>query len=231
MRGASVTSVPFEFDCVREAGFAMDPNQPQRFGYVLAFDGLGIEGSPAFKPDVQVSVPFNSDGPAYRYPGISIAKTASATGVGAASVIGIVEKFTWGGGVGDAVHLNFWCSQVNANQINSLQQRALKNTTIDKLGWWIADYDAETKSWYEASYPQDPTTIAGTIAGGDNPLLDVDLAGAPVKDGVDIMVYKVSISVAPAANEAYALMFANSVNKPTAKAWGLQVGTLSADSL
>lgn len=226
-----MASVPFEFNCVRGAGFVMDPNQHKRVGYVLALDGFGSTNPTGLSPDLQVNVPYNSPGPAYGYHGLPIDKSNGATGIGTAHVVGVIEKFTWAGAVGDSINIEFWCSQENATHIKSLQQLTLKNTGIKQLSWWIANYDQETKLWFEESYPKTPAAITGTIAGGDNPELNVDLAGAPVKDGVDVMVYKVAISVVPAANQAYALAFANSENKPTVKAWGLVVGSLAADSL
>ena len=76
----------------------------------------------------------------------------------------------------------------------------LKTTTVKALAWWIGDYDHETKSWYEKSYPLGPGLITGIIAGKENPELSVDLSGVPAKDGID--VYMISIKVAPAANQA-----------------------------
>jgi hypothetical protein len=73
-----------------------------------------------------------------------------------------------------------------------------------------------------------PSTISGTIQGGDNPALNVGLTGAPVTGSIDVILYKVTIEVIPAANQQYNLLFANSASKPIVKAWGLQVGTLAA---
>jgi hypothetical protein len=99
---------------------------------------------------------------------------------------------------------------------------------VSKLGWWIADYDQETKAWYEKSFPMSPSTISGTIQGEVHPTLSVELTGAPVKPGIDVIGYKVTIEVVPTANQQYALHFANSASTPLVKAWGLQVGTLAA---
>jgi hypothetical protein len=187
--------------------------------------------SPAIRFRAYGSEVRTQSGPAYGYPGVSIEKPAGATGTGTAHVVGIIEKFSWAGAVGDAIHIEFWCSRENATQIKLLQQLTLKSTVIKQLSWWIADYDQETKLWFEASSPKAPAAVTGTIAGGDAPMLNVDLAGAPVKDGIDVMVYKVAVSVVPAANQAHTLMFANSEKKPTVKAWGLVVGTLAAGPL
>jgi hypothetical protein len=81
--------------------------------------------------------------------------------------------------------------------------------------------------WYERAYPLEPHTITGIIKGKDNLEFNVDLTGASVKDGIDVMVYKVSMSVAPAANQQCSLHFANTSTMPVVKAWGLVVGQLA----
>jgi hypothetical protein len=46
-----------------------------------------------------------------------------------------------------------------------------------------------------------------------------------VKEGIDVYVYKVSVQIAPAGNQAYVLAFANSSTQPVAKTWGLVTGS------
>jgi hypothetical protein len=200
-----MAAVPFEYGCNVAGAFVTDPNGPP-VGWVTVLDGFGLAAG-SVKADLTVTQPLTG---------------------GTTSVVGVLEKFAWGGGVGDPLELVFHVSQENATQIKALQQTLLKNTAVSKLGWWIADYDQETKLWYEKSFPMSPSTVSGTIKAGDNPALEVDLAGAPVTDGIDVMVYKVAIEIVPAANQPYALHFANSAAKPVVKAWGLQVGTLAA---
>jgi hypothetical protein len=203
-----MASVPFEYGCNVAGAFVMAPNE-HPVGWVTALDGFGLSAG-GVKADLTVTQPVTR---------------------GRITVVGVLENFSWAGGAGDPLKLDFYVSQENATQIKALQQTALKNTRVSKLGWWIADYDQETKAWYEKSYPMSPSTISGTIQGNENPSLDVDLTGAPVKDGIDVMVYKVAIEVAPAANQQYALHFADSAAKPIVKAWGLQVGTLAATKI
>jgi hypothetical protein len=98
------------------------------------------------------------------------------------------------------------------------------------LGWWIVDYDPESKQWFEESFPASGAAITGLIAGQGYPELNVDLTPVPVTDGIEVDVYKVSISVVPAANQQYSLEFASSAGKPIVKSWGLVTGTLLAAS-
>jgi hypothetical protein len=67
--------------------------------------------------------------------------------------------------------------------------------------------------------------------GGANPELNVDLTPVAAKDGIDVMVYKISLSVVPGANLTYQLVFSNSSRQKAVKAWGLVVGTLASARL
>jgi hypothetical protein len=220
-----MASVQYEYDCVKGAGFMMDPNQHKRVGYVTSLSGFG---QAKFSADLTVAVPFNS-GAKPTFSGIQFVPGGSSS-LATASVVGVIEKFSWNGGVGDAIKIDFWVSQKNALQIKTMQQSALKTTSISALAWWIVNYDQERKVWYEQSYPL-AGSVAGVVAGGSNPSLNVDLTPAPVADGIDVYVYKVSLSVAPGANGSYTLHFANSVGAKQIKSWGLVVGTLAQGAL
>jgi hypothetical protein len=223
-RMARAATVPFNFECDRASAFLMDPNQHKRFGYVTDFAGLGV--TTPLARDLAVSVPWNAgSNPAYA--GLGFTPPTKTVPNASAKVVGVIEKFSWAGGVGDALEVEFWVSQQNALQIKSLQQAILKNTTVSALGWWIADYDQEKKLWFEESYPILPAKVSGVVAGKPNPDLNVNLTGVPVKDGIDVMVYKVALKLAPAANAAHTLQFANAAYKPVVKSWGLTVGTLA----
>lgn len=211
-----MASILFAYECSKAAGFVPDPNEPQRVGYVTA---LTI-GTTEYAKDMQVYVPavqpvgFKGLGP--------VAPTAANAGFGGIYVVGVLEKFDWDGGVGHPLKLEFYVSHDHAVQIKEAQQSRL-TTKIVTAAWWIVDYDVETKKWYEQSFP---TNAVGGVVGGtkDQPELDVDLTGVPAADGIDVNVYKVTVSVAPAANGQYMLHFANSPQKWVAKSWGLVVG-------
>jgi len=214
-----MASVPFVFECDQSSGFVMDPNEPRRVGYITDFHGLGM--SAPLPKDITISLPHTNQPPAYT-PIVPVQNQSTV------HVVGVLEKFEWDGSVGGALKFDFWVSQENAFQIKTLQQTTLKTTRSDSLGWWIADYDQETKQWYEQSFPQSSKAVSGIVANRDNPELNVDLTPVPAKDGIDVMVYKVSVAVVPGANLQYALSFANSSTKPVAKQWGLIVGKLAA---
>jgi len=218
-----MASIPFAYECDRATGFGLAPNSDLRFGYITRLDGFGL-AQPA-TPDLTVAVPYSGQP---RYSGITIKQPAAAGQPRAASVVGVLESFSWPGGVGDPITVNFWCSQQNAAAVKTVQQAALKTTAVRALGWWIVNYDQASKQWFEQSYPVSAPTVAGVIAGKGNPELNVDLTGAPVGDGIDVMVYKVSLSVQPTANQQFVLEFANSAAQLTAKPWGLVTGTLPA---
>jgi hypothetical protein len=140
-------------------------------------------------------------------------------------VVGIIEKFEWHGSAGDPISVDFWVSRQTATTVRAFQQSTLLTARVDALGWWICDYDQETGRWFEQSYPGSETAITGELGPKGDPRLNVDLNGAPVKDGMDVMVYKVSISVWPTAGVVYTLRLATTVNTPTVRSWGLVSGT------
>ena len=217
-----MATISFEYDCSREAGFVMDPNEQRRFGYVTALNGFGLPKT--LDADLQVHLPFNKgEMPSFRalkYIGPN-AKTPMAT----AKVVGVLDQFNWAGGVGDPIRLEFYVSQENAMQIMALQQRALKTTDIKALGWWIADYDQEDKKWFEQAHPVSITgAITGHINGKDNSELEVDLNPTLVKTNVDVNVYKVKLAVVPAGNYKYNLHFASSNDQKVIRSWGVLIG-------
>jgi hypothetical protein len=196
-----MTTVPFSFECNVASGFVMDPNAHPRVGYVTSFDGLGLPAG-GLKADLTVTRPVAGD---------------------TVTVAGVLAKFSWAGGVGDVIQLDFYVSLENAAQLKALQQTTLKTAAVKQFGWWIADYDQETRTWFEQAYPQSPP--AGIIVGKNNPALNVGLNPVKVKDGIDVSVYEVNIQVTPPANQQYALHFADSPTQKVVKSWGLVVGT------
>jgi hypothetical protein len=213
-----MASIPFAYECSTAAGFLPDPNEPQRVGYVTALTIGTTEYAKdltVFSPAVAGAVDFKGLGP--------ITPAAANGGLGKITVVGVLKKFEWDGGAGQPLKLEFYLSQRNAMQIKQAQESTLTPTKIDTVAWWIADYDVETKKWYEQSFPTN--AVSGIVGGTQDQLeLDVDLTGVQAKDGIDVKVYKVAVSVAPAANSRYTLHFANSPQKGVAKSWGLLVG-------
>src|SRR5208337_4771451 len=99
-----MASIPFEFECNKEAGFVMDPNEHWRLGYVTSLFGFGLEAPLA--TDLQVSVPFNTGAK----PAFTGLQYKSDSPVGSAEVVGVIEKFSWDGSVGGMISLDFCVS-------------------------------------------------------------------------------------------------------------------------
>jgi hypothetical protein len=223
-----MASVPFEFECDKAAGFVMDSNTHPRVGYVTALDGFGL--SQTLSRDLQVQVT-NITGAKPSVPSLEYTAGSGADTPAGAKFVGVIEKFSWNGGAGNPIKLDFYVSLRNAMVIKALQPFPLQPfplqaTAIASLAWWIVDYEQETKKWFEQSYPLGPShAIAGIIGGTGNTALNVDLTPVPVKDGIGVNVYKVSIAVAPAPNKQYTLYFADSSQKNVVKSWGLLAGT------
>lgn len=222
----------FDLPCNWRAGFVMDPTKKQRFGYVTALNGFGL--AQALASDITVYTPFNT-GAAPTYAGISsgyVAPSADAP-TGSAKVVGVIEHFSWNGGVGDPISLSMYISQENASQVKALQQLTLKTTTIKELGWWIADYDEEVKKWFEAAFPKTPDKVSGQINAPGRTDIRLHVATEPEKvaPNIDVNVYNLHIEIVPAANKQHTLHFANSDQKKVVKSWGLVVGTMATQSV
>jgi hypothetical protein len=191
-----------------------NPNEHKRVGYITTFQGMGLAPS-SLAPDIKVYTPYQG----------SPASGGKFTSTGnTAQVVGVIEKFEWSGGVGDPIEIDFYVSQKNATQIKTVMQQTLKSMKVDQLGWWIVDYDHETKKWYEQAYPLgsgSPGMVSGIIASKNNPDLNVYLTPVTVNNAV---LYKVTLKVAPAANLQYPLFFASSSNNRVTKTWGVKVG-------
>ena len=200
-----MAAVPVELECSVSSGFVMDPNEHQRIGWLTKLDGFGLPTG-GLQADLQVSDPL-------------------AAGNGKPMVVpvaGVLEKLSWAGGAADPLHLDFYVSQQNAAQIKALQQTALKNTAVKVLDLLVVDYDQGAKAWFTELIPGQP--LSGTIAGQGNPQLNVDLTPVPVKDGIDVNVYKVSIAVSPQAHQVYTLKLSSSSTRTVVKSWGVASG-------
>ena len=197
-----MATVPVVFECSVSSGFLMDPDEHQRIGWVTKLDGFGLPTG-GLRADLQVSDPL----------------AAGNGGPLAVPVAGVIEKFSWAGGTGDPLQLDFYVSQENAFQIKALQQTTLKNTAVKVLDFLIADYDQEAKAWFTALIPGQP--LSGTIPGKGVAQLNVDMTPVPVKDGIDVSVYKVSIAIAPSAHQVLALKLASSSTRTVVKSWGV----------
>lgn len=216
----------FDLPCDWRAGFVMDPTKKQRLGYVTALNGLGLARPLA--SDITVYTPFNT-GAAPTYSGL-VGYTAPSAGVptGSCKCIGVVEHFSWNGGVKDPISLSFYVSAENAAQLRALRLSA-KNTAISELGWWIADYDQEVKKWFEAAFPKAPDRVSGKVnAPGKRDIrLHVVTDPEKVAPNIDVNVYRVHVEIVPTGTVQHTLHFASSDLKQLVKSWGLVVGTMA----
>lgn len=204
--------IPFEFACDMTTGFLPEPREQKRVGYLTDFNGLDVGFGPSnsLAKDLQVFFP---------YPKPTYAPLGDQVVNGKVKVIGVLETFVWNGGVSDPLQFVCYVSQQSAIQLETLQQRSLKTISISSFGWWITDYDQETRTWYEQSYPLTPEP-GGQFKGQIN----IDVSNPmPVAEGIDVKVYQVSFEIVPAVNRQYALHFAKSSTQSVVKSWGLAV--------
>lgn len=135
--------------------------------------------------------------------------------------------------MGDPICISAYISAENANLIKTLQQMTLKTTSIKKLGWWIANFDEESKAWFEEAHPATPMVVTGQLnaPGGKDVRLAVADEPQKVAANIDINVYSLYFEVVPAANQTCTFHFANSKDKKIIKSWGLVVGKQAVTAL
>ncbi len=220
---STAASIAVSLDCDRASGFLPDPNQHKRVGYITSLDGFGLHS--ALTSDLKVVLPLSTSAP-ITYAPLKTATGLAQGGVLTAKVVGVISNLTWDGSVAGPLRITFYMSQENAAQLKASQQSTLKNAAVKSLGFWILDYDQERKVWFEALHPMTPAQLSGQVS--QSASLNVDLTPVAAKDGIDVNVYRVDLTVVPAANQAATLLLANSSTKPMVKSWGLTVGTLAS---
>lgn len=218
----------FDLNCDWKSGFVMDPTKKQRVGYLLSFDGLGLAAP--LPQDIDVFCPFNAT--ASDYTGKALVMDTAMTPA-KVTCVGVIDSFSWGGGVGDPIMISAYISSENAQQIKAKLQTTLKTTAIKSLAWWICNFDEENKVWFEEAYPKDPTAVTGQLnaPGKTDVRLYVADDATKVAPNIDVNVYHTTFEVVPAANASYVLGFAISQQKKHVKAWGLKVGTQAVAAL
>ncbi|EYF05025.1 hypothetical protein [Chondromyces apiculatus] len=218
----------YDFPCDWKSGFLMDPVKKQRVGYLVNFQGLDL--GEYLKQDIEVFCPYNADA---SYKGITAPADGGGSGMKKVTVVGVIDSFSWGGGVGDPISISAYISAENAQQLQVKQQTTLKNTKVTKLSWWLVNFDEETKAWFEEAYPMNPQEVAGQLNAPGKTDIRLSIASEAVKvaPNIDVNVYNVFFEIVPAANSTYDLRFATSASKQFVKGWGLKVGTLAEASM
>jgi hypothetical protein len=215
----------YEFPCDWKSGFVMDPTKKQRVGSLVSFNGIGLT-DPGLAPDVTVFTPYNVEGAATNYGKLTIADDK-------VNVVGVIDNFSWAGGVGDPICISAYCSAENALLVKGLLKMTLKTTSVKALGWWIANFDEETKAWFDEAHPAAPVEITGQLNAPGKKDVRLMVADEPTKiaANIDVNVYNIYFEVVPAANQTCDFHFATASGKNFIKRWGLKVGTQAEAAL
>jgi len=210
----------YNYQCDWKNSFATDPTKKPCSGYLLSFVGIGLVQS--LMPDLSVYTPY----PKGKTPLYTEAAKLLDGITGQIKCVGVIESFAWSGGVRDSICVTAYISAENAVQIKDLLKAGIKTTIVKGCKWWIINFDQESNSWYEASFPKNPANVTGQIAGGTaDPQLNVDLNPNVAN------VYKFTFGIAPAGNLIYSLRFATSVKTSNALPWGYVVDGSATSSL
>jgi hypothetical protein len=197
-------SNPLDFDCDWRFGFNLQPGLKGTVGYLLDWSGLG--GLNLTK-DIEVWNPFSTAGQ----------KVVSGTTI---KCIGLLEWLRFAGGQNDPFRLRAYLSRGNAADLRSKLARPLTNTRL-KLAWYIVDFDADDKLWYEAAFLKEPKTADASLDSmGGNLQISVDRAPTRISDTLDINVFGFEFQVVPALKKKVMLEFASGPSQKLVKQWG-----------
>lgn len=221
-----------DLNCDWKSGFMMDPTRKQRCGYLVGFNGLGLNQEPAKDNDlfkIRVFTPYNAASNEY-----TEVAPEDLDGQKVLDCVGVLESFSFGGGVGDPICISAYVSSEFANQLKAKQKASLETTIISKLAWWVVNYDVDDKSWFEEAYPKGNTESSDGIvmgqlnaAGGTDVRLSVAEQPTMISPNLDVQVFNIYFEVVPASDTTYALSFRQGSTKAYVKGWGLQVGSVA----
>lgn len=208
-----------DYNCDWKAGFILDPTKKQRVGYLTDFGGIGMNDPLAKNVTVFTPYQASNDEPTL-YGGVTIEEKK-------ATVVGVIESFSFAGGVGDPICIGAYIAAENATMLAAKMETTLTTTKITALGWWICNFDSENKVWFQEAYPKSHVTITGQLnaPGGNDVRLRVSPEATKIAQNIDVNVYHVYFEVIPAANETYDFHFAESSKTNFARNWGLKIGT------
>lgn len=213
----------FNLPCDWKSGFLMDPLKKQRIGYLTALKCIDLDD--ALKADVTAFTPFPADSGDY-------AGFSDIIDENKVNVVGIIESYSFAGGVGDPICISAYVSTENANMISGKTKDGVKTTKVNELGWWIVNYDTEKKGWYEEAHPKSKKAITAQLnESGGTVALHVAQEPTKISPNIDVSVVNVYFEVIPAANAVYDFHFAESLSTKLVRNWGLKVGESAASAL
>ena len=213
-----------DLPCDWKSGFVMDPSKKQRVGYLVSFQGLDM--GEYFKQDIEVFSPYTNSQAEY-------GDVEMDNETGKVTCTGVIESFSFAGGVGDPICISAYISAENAEIIKAKLKTTLPTNIVSPLSYWIVNFDEENKVWYEEAFPKDPTEMAGQLnaPGGQDVRLQVSDEPTKIGPQIDINVYNIYFEVIPAANSTYTMHFATSSQTKFVRNWGLKIGTMSEQAM
>jgi hypothetical protein len=209
----------------------MDPMKKQRVGYLLAFTGLNM--GKFLEPDIEVFTPFTrAAAPQYKLANDNLLEGGGDDKTkNKIKCVGILENFSFGGGVGDPLCMSAYISAENAQVLAAKLKTTLDTNVVKSLAWWICNFDEENKTWFEEAHPmKDPVVGQINAPGGKDLRIAVAQEATKVAPNIDVNVYNLYVEVIPAANSTYAFNFATSAKTKYVRNWGLKVGKNAAEA-
>jgi hypothetical protein len=192
------------FECDTKQALNRAATSRARVGYLMAFSGLGGLN---LKADMTLLSPFNAKGG-------TVLKGDKVT------CVGIIEKFAFAGEKEDPMRIVAYLTTANAAALRGKMASGVKNTKV-KFSYAIADFDLDTKKWFEAACVDGDAKAAGAID-TMNGVLQISLDGEPKRldPAFDLVFYRLSFQAAPEPKASAKLRFATGATQKVIKSWG-----------
>jgi hypothetical protein len=206
-------AMAYIFSLDSTSAFKMAPTAKQGFGYLVAFQGLGM------------TAPLAADLTTFFHwtelPGPSYAPIKPVSGK--LSAVAVLETVSWSGGARDPFSISCYMSGHAASLLRSQQQQALTTLSIPSVGWWIGNFDQTSMTWFEEHYSKTPVYPAGMLNKNASGAGDLQVANAPVQiaSDIDATVYNVTFQIIPAMNQTATFVVSPTSSHSITLPWGV----------
>ena len=193
------------FDCDTAQAINRAATSRARVGYLMSFSGLG---GVDLKADMTLLTPFNAQGG-------EVLKGAQV------KCVGILEKFGFAGDPKDPIRIAAYITTANAAALRGKIASGVKTTKM-KFSFVIADFDLDTKKWFEAACVDGNAKAPSAVDTMDG-VLQLFLESQPKRldPNFDLVFCRLVFQVVPDPKEATKLRFATGATQKVMKRWGI----------
>jgi len=203
-------------------------SQATTIGYVTKFLGLGIDASKLPQQHI-VFTPIAHDMAANYTPAKSALAQDTDSQKSTFKLVGVLDSIAWDAPTpGQCFKVVMYVPSAIWEQLKTVSETVLKDTSITGFEFWVASYDPATKAWVENFYPLGASKgflLAGALNTTSGSTLKVSGEGTRLQ-GEDIAIeyYRVGFELVPIGDKPYAINFCVSAGANTVLPWGFNTG-------